>query len=191
MAALTLGLIVTFTGYGSYSAFTATTSNTGNTLAAGTVAIADNDGAGTLVTLSNAKPGSTDTGCITVTYTGSLAANVSLYMSSLTGTGLGPYVTLTVTRGSFSPSAPAFRSCTNFVADGTNYIGAGNGVIYNGNLSAFPTTYANGLEPTTGSPATWNNPDSHVYKFTVTVQDNNSAQGLTATAGFTWEARNT
>jgi len=191
VAALTLGLIGTFTGYGSYSAFTATTSNTGNTLAAGTVAIADNDGAGTLVTLSNAKPGSTDTGCITVSYTGSLAANVSLYMSSLTGTGLGPYVTLTVTRGSFSPSAPAFRSCTNFVADGTNYIGAGNGVIYNGNLSAFPTTYANGLEPTTGSPATWNNPDSHVYKFTVTVQDNNSAQGLTATAGFTWEARNT
>jgi hypothetical protein len=191
LAVVVMGWVAAAVGYGSYSAFTATTSNTGDTLAAGTVAISDNDGAGTLVTLSNAKPGSTDTGCITVTYTGSLAANVGLYVSSLTGTGLGAYVTLTVTRGSFSPSAPAFRSCTNFVADGTNYIGAGNGVIYNGNLSAFPTTYAGGLEPTSGSPATWNNTDSHVYKFTVTVQDNNSAQGLTATAGFTWEARNT
>jgi hypothetical protein len=191
VAVLMLGVIGVFGGYGSYSAFTATTSNTGNTLAAGTVSIADNDGAGTLVTLSNAKPGSTDTGCISVNYTGSLAANVGLYVSSLTGTGLGAYMTLTVTRGSFSPSAPAFRSCTNFVADGTNYIGAGSGVIYNGNLSAFPTTYATGLEPTTGSPATWTNGDSHVYKFTVTLQDVNAAQGLTATAGFTWEARNT
>jgi hypothetical protein len=191
VAVLTLGVLGMFTGYGSYSAFTSTTSNTGDTLAAGTVAIADNDGAGTLVTLANAKPTSTDTGCITVNYTGSLAANVGIYVSSLTGTGLGAYVTLTVTRGSFSPSAPAFRSCTNFVADATNYIGSGAGVIYSGNLSAFPTTYATGLEPTTGSPATWTNGDSHVYKFTITVQDNNSAQGLTATAGFTWEARNT
>ncbi len=191
LAVVVIGWVAAAVGYGSYSAFTATTSNTGDTLAAGTVAIADNDGSGTLVTLSNAKPNDTDTGCITVNYTGSLAANVSLYVSSLTGTGLGAYVTLTVTRGSFSPSAPAFRSCTNFVADGTNYIGAGNGVIYNGNLSVFPTTYAGGLEPTSGSPATWNNGDSHVYKFTVTLQNNNSAQGLTATAGFTWEARNT
>ncbi len=191
LAVVVIGWVAAAVGYGSYSAFTATTSNTGDTLAAGTVAIADNDGSGTLVTLSNAKPNDTDTGCITVNYTGSLAANVGLYVSSLTGTGLGAYVTLTVTRGSFSPSAPAFRSCTNFVADGTNYIGAGNGVIYNGNLSVFPTTYAGGLEPTSGSPATWNNGDSHVYKFTVTLQNNNSAQGLTATAGFTWEARNT
>ncbi len=191
LAVLVIGWVAAAVGYGSYSAFTATSSNTGDTLAAGTVAIADNDASGTLVTLSNAKPNDTDSGCITVTYTGSLAANVGLYVSSLTGSGLGAYVTLTVTRGSFSPSAPAFRSCTNFVADGTNYIGAGNGVIYNGNLSAFPTTYAGGLEPTSGSPATWNTTNSHVYKFTVTLQNNNSAQGLTATAGFTWEARNT
>jgi len=40
------------------------------------------------------------------------------------------------------------------------------------------------------TPATWTNGNAHSYKFVVTVQDTDSAQSQTATAGFTWEARN-
>jgi hypothetical protein len=175
-------------GYGTYSAFTATTSNSGNSYAAGTVAISDNDSGGFLMALSNAKPTDTDTGCIRLSYTGSLSATVRLY-GSVSGS-LGQYLTLTVTRG--TDSSPSFRSCTNFTADATNYIGAGAGVVYSGNLSDFPSTYAAGLvDPTSGSPATRTNGTARSYKFAITLQDNNAAQGLSSSASFTWEARNT
>lgn len=173
---------------GMYSAFTATTSNTGDSYVSGTVVIGDNDAGSALTSLSNAKPGDTSTGCIKVTYTGSLAANVHLY-GSVSGS-LDQYLTLTVTRG--TQSSPSFPSCTSFSADSTNYIGAGAGVIYSGNLSAFPTDWTSGIvDPPSGGAATWTNGTSHSYMFVVTVQDSNSAQGLNGTASFTWEARNT
>src|SRR5919205_1280896 len=74
-----LGLVGVVAGVGTWSAFTATTANSGNTFAAGTVAIGDNDAAGAMFSLSGLKPGDSDAGCIQVTYTGSLAANVKLY----------------------------------------------------------------------------------------------------------------
>jgi hypothetical protein len=166
---------------GSYSAFSSTTTNTGDAFSSGTVAISDNDSNGAMLSLSNAKPGDSSTGCIKVTYTGSLAAAVHLY-GTVTGS-LGQYLTLTVTRGT---NSSGFSSCAAFSADATDYIGSGAGVIYNGNLSSFPSTYAAGLV----DPTSWSTNDAHSYKFVVTVQDNNSAQGLTSTASFTWEARN-
>ena len=139
------------------------------------------------MTLSNAKPGDFTTRCITVTYSGSLAANVRIY-AAVSG-AMGSYVDLTVTRGT---NSSAFPSCTNFTADSTNYIGAGTGVIYSGTLASFPTSGGAGNEPTSGSPATWNNGDPHSYKFTATFQSSApaAAQGSTATADFTWEATN-
>ncbi len=94
-----------------------------------------------------------------------------------------------MTRG--TDSNPSFDSCTNFTADGTNYIGQGNGVIYSGALSAFPANWASGVvDPTPGSPESWTNPETHSYRFAVTLQDVEAAQGLNGTASFTWEARN-
>ena len=62
-----------------------------------------------------------------------------------TGTGLDQYLDLKVTRGTYTPSEPAFDSCTNFQPDGTEYIaGKGNGVIYDGTLQGFPDDYAGG-----------------------------------------------
>ena len=172
---------------GTYSAFSSTTSSSGNAFSAGSVVLGDNDANAALLSLSNAKPGSSSTGCITVTYTGSLAATVRLY-ASVTGS-LAQYLTLTVTRG--TDSAPSFNSCTNFAADSTNYIGSGPGVVYSGLLSAFPTTYAGGLvDPTSGSPASWATSEAHSYKFVVSLNDNNAAQGLSSNASFTWEAQN-
>jgi len=184
---LVLGVAGAAAGAGSWSAFTATTANSGNSFEAGTVVIEDNDGSNAMLALANAKPGDSDTSCIRVKYTGSLAATVRVY-ATVTGT-LPQYLTLTVTRG--TDSSPSWDSCTNFTADGTNYIGQGNGVVYSANLSAFPASYAAGLvDPTSGSPESWATDEVHSYKFVVTLQDDNAAQGLSGTAAVTWEARN-
>ena len=107
-----------------------------------------------------------------------------------TGSGLDPYLDLTVTRGSFS-SAPAFDACTTFTADSTDYIGAGSGVIYSGTLQVFADGYAAGLvDPTAGSLESWTSGETHVYKLRVTVQNNASAQAKNASQTFSWEARN-
>ena len=64
-----------------------------------------------------------------VTYGGTLASNVRLYGSN-TG-DIAPYLTLTVTRG--TDNSPMFPTCgASFNPDATNYIGQGNGVIYQG-----------------------------------------------------------
>jgi hypothetical protein len=184
-----IGLVGTVGGWATFSAFSSTTSNSGNSFAAGTVAIGDNDADAAMFTMTGLKPGSNDTGCIKVTFTGSLASSVKLY-GTTTGTGLDQYVTLKVTRG--TDSSPSFDSCTNFTADATEYLGAGQGagVIYNGTLQGFADSYAAGIQDPPGTAEVWTNNEAHSYKFEVTVQDNNSAQGLNATQAFTWEARN-
>jgi len=158
LSLLVMGTFGAIAGVGAYSSFTSTTSNTGNSFAAGSVVLGDNDSNTAMLSLTNAKPGVSDTSCIKVTYTGSLSSTVRLY-GTLSGT-LASYLTLTVTRG--TDSSPSFDSCTNFTADATNYNGNGAGVIYTGNLSAFPSSYAAGIvDPTSGSPATWTNGNAH------------------------------
>lgn len=185
---LLIGIVGAVAGSATYSAFTSTTANGGNVFSSGTVNLTDNDGgSSSLLALANAKPGDADTGCIQVSYDGTLSATVRLY-ASVSGS-LADYLTVTVTRG--TDSSPSFDSCANFTADGTNYIGQGNGVIYSGTLSAFPATYAAGLvDPTSGSPESWTNPESHSYRFQISLNDTNAAQGLNGSATFTWEARN-
>ena len=187
--ALVVGLVGVVAGYGTWSAFSSTTSNSGNQFSAGTVTLADNDGGVALLALSGAKPGDADEGCITVNYTGSLAATVKLYGSGTTtsASSLAQYLDLTITRGSFV-SAPAFDSCTGFVAD------VGGGVLYNGTLGAYNSAhsnFANGLTDTNnGTTEVWANGEAHVYKIRVAVRDDNNAQGLNVTETFTWEAQN-
>jgi hypothetical protein len=182
-----LGLVAMCVATGTVAAFSAGTSNPGNSFAAGTVAIADNDAGAAVVALPSAVPGQSSTGCIAVTYSGSLAAGVRLY-ANLTGS-LAPHLTLTVTRG--TQAAPAFASCTGFAADATNYLGLGAGVVYSGTLAAFPTSYATGIvDPIPGSPESWTSGERHVYRFVVTLANTTAAQGLSQNATFTWEARN-
>jgi hypothetical protein len=102
---------------------------------------------------------------------------------------LAPYLTLTVTRG--TDSAPSFSSCANFTADATDYIGQGAGVVYQGSLSGYPTDYASGIvDPKPATPETWTTGEAHSYRFNISLDNNLAAQGLSATAAFTWEARN-
>lgn len=182
-----LALIASLAGAVTYSAFTATATNAGNTFSSGTVALGDNDGGSALLTLTNAVPGNSDIGCIQVTYSGSLPASVRLF-GAVTGS-LAQYLTLTVTRG--TDSSPSFKSCTNFTADSTVYVvGQPAGVVWTGNLSAFPTTWTAGIvDPTATLPESWTTNEAHSYKFEVSLQNNTAAQGLSSTAAFTWEAR--
>lgn len=158
----------------SWAAFSGTTSNGANSLAAGTVTLSDDDSSSLLFSVSGMKPGDTSTKCIVVSYTGSLTSTLKLYGSN-GGTGLGTYIDLDVFKG----SGGSFADCTGFTSSGQ---------IFNDTLAAFMTShtaFSNGL-----SYGSVTNPTSVTYKFVVTLQDNNSAQGLTAAPTFTWEAQN-
>jgi predicted ribosomally synthesized peptide with SipW-like signal peptide len=182
-----VGMAATAIAAATWSSFSSTSANPSNSFTAGTVSIGDNDAGGSVLSLSSVRPGGTASGCIRVTYSGSLASAVHLYGSS-TGT-LAQYLTLTITRG--TETAPSFPSCSTFTADSTNYVGSGAGVVYTGSLSSFAsgkTNYATGLV----DPQSWAGNDSHSYKFTLTLPAGAAAaaQGLSSTAGFTWEAQN-
>jgi hypothetical protein len=185
-----LALLVPAAGGATFAAYTATTQNDGNRVEAGSVKLSDNGDGSSLLSLSGAVPGDTTSACIKVTFDGSLPSTVRLY-GTTTGSGLDQYLDLKVTRGTYNPSTPAYKSCTNFQADGTDYIGSGNGVIYNGTLQGYPDDYAAGLvDPLSGSPESWTNSEVHVYRLDVTLQNNFAAQTLDAAQTFSWEARN-
>jgi hypothetical protein len=186
-SAVVLGLMGVVAGVSTFSAFTATTANAGNTFAAGSVIIGDNDSNGAMFNMSALKPGDNDTGCITVTYTGTLAAGVKMY-GTTGGTGLDPYINVVVTRGTIA--SPTFDSCAGFSADATDYIGSGAGVVYSGTLAGYADNYAAGLVDAPGAAETWNTNEVHTYRFAVSMADNDLGQGLNATQTFTWEARN-
>jgi len=187
--AVAVAALVPAAGSATYAAFVARSANGGERIETGSVKLADNDSGGSLLSFSGGYPGDTDTGCIEVTYAGSLDSTVRLY-GKTTGSGLDQYLDLKVTRGAYS-SNPGFDSCSNFTADATNYLGAGAGVIYNGTLQGFADDYAGGLvDPTPGSPESWSTNEKHVYRVQVTLQNNVAAAGKSAAQDFTWEARN-
>ena len=174
----------TVAGGGTYAALSGNTANAGNTFSAGTVSLTDNDANGALFTFTNQKPGVTVNSCIKVTYTGSVTTSaLKLYASTATG-AMAPYLNLTVTKG--TDSSPSFNGCTNFTPDATNYNALGAGVLFNGTLSTYPTTYAAGLSDPN---AAWATSTSASYRFTVSVADTDAVQGLSSAATFTWEAR--
>jgi hypothetical protein len=188
--AVAVAALVPAAGGATYAAFRATSANNGNKLEAGSVKLSDNGDGSALVSLSGAVPSDTTSACIQVTYDGTLSATVRLH-GTTSGGGLDQYLDLKVTRGTYSPSTPAYKSCTNFQPDATNYIGAGSGVVYNGTLQGYPDDYASGLvDPTSGSPESWSAGEVHVYKVDVTLQQNFAAQGKDAAQVLRWEARN-
>jgi hypothetical protein len=177
-------------GAATWSNLNSTATNSSNLFSAGTVQLSSNSGGSAVLALANAKPGAVSTGCIQVSYTGTLPATVKLYGSG-GGTGLDQYLNLVVTRGTFSGS-PAAGSCTGFTADATNYIAAGAGVIYSGTLANWPASAATALlDPTAASPATWSLNTAHGYQFQVTLQTAAAGEGLTGSETFTFEADNT
>jgi hypothetical protein len=162
----------------SNAAFSAPTSNPGNSFAAGDVAIADNDSGVALFNTANMAPGDTATGCIEVTYSGSLDAEVRLYGAVAGGTGLEAYLDLKIERG--SGSCAAFGGATVVWENSTD-----------GDLGVFlagHTDFAAGVDA--WAAVGGGSADMVPYRFTVTLQDDNGAQGESAVVSFTWEAQN-
>ena len=163
----------------SNAAFTASTSNGANNWASGTVQLSDDDSNSVLVNLTNLKPGDTQTKCLNVNYTGSLAAAVKLYTTAYTDNGLAQYLTFSIDEGTGATGGAAL-DCTGFTG-GTS--------LHSGTLSGFATSrtsYATGVSSWAPSGSA-----SRSYRFSWTLQDDNNAQGKDVTATFTWEARNT
>jgi len=189
LSLLIVGVVGAIVAAGTLSAFSSSTANTGNNFDAGTVYVTDNDGgASALYNVTNRKPGDSVTNCIKVTYGGTLGADVHLYTASAIN-AVGNYIDLTIEKGTSSGN-PAFPGCGTFSSEAT---------VYNGTLKGFATAhndYASGSNFYPGSQTLWNPNDTLVYRFTLTLQDNNNANGQGAgalqsgTHSFTWEARN-
>jgi predicted ribosomally synthesized peptide with SipW-like signal peptide len=185
LSLLLIGAMTALAGFGTFSAFSSTTTNSGNSFAAGTVFVDDNDAGSAMYTVSNQGPGVNTVRCIRVTYGGTMAADVKLYTTSTVG-AVADYVNLTVEKGSGNPTFP---NCTGFSAEST---------VFNGELDEFMSTrdsYANGIAAFPGSQTQWNQNDTLVYRFTLSLQDDNNANGgatplSTGAHAFTWEARN-
>jgi hypothetical protein len=176
---LIVGVVGSIAGIGTFSAFSATTSNSGNKLAAGTVYIVDNDSGSAMFNVSNAKPGTSYTSCIKVTYLGTLDASVKLYGGGFGG-GLAPYVRVTVEEGS---GAAGFGDCAGFAPSATIYDTVA--------MDQFPTAYG----AASGTGGTWTTNKSVDYRFTITLVNDSAANGGSSPKAandfsFTWEAQN-
>jgi predicted ribosomally synthesized peptide with SipW-like signal peptide len=170
--------------FGTFAAFTATSVNSGNQISTGTVKIDDDSGAVTaLYNRTNQKPGDSYSACLRVKYNGSLSAAVKLYVSA--GVTNGSQYDLQVERGSGLTTVDGTRSCAGFNSTST---------AYNGALGSFGTTYAGGEDGKAGGAA-WAQNDTVDYRFTITQNDDATANAHTSAASsgahsFTWEARN-
>lgn len=167
LTASVFGMVLSIIGGGTWAAFSDTTSNADNDFSTGTVSISNDLGATAMFEVPAMAPLQTETGCIEVTYTGSLASTVRLYGTTDAG-GLDAYLDLVVERGT---SCAAFGVATE---------------LYDGTLAAYPDAYAGGVVDT---DASWTTGEMAAYRFTVTLQNDDAAQGLDVDQAFTWEAR--
>lgn len=193
-----LGLLIVAA---TWAAFSDTSANAGDRWDAGSVDISDNDnGTAALYDLFDgtpyAKPGDSDSGCIKITYNGSLNSTVRLYGSNdLNANALDDQLTLAITSGT--------GNATNNQCTASEFTAAGStGDVYNGSLANFMSTYndyTDNLSLNAGGDAVWSQNETVTYKFEVTLTDDadvNDANSKTSTGfttgshSFVWEARN-
>src|SRR4051794_35136685 len=146
-----------------YSAFTSTARSADNTFQAGSISLTADGSATSAFAMAGAKPGDTQSRCVTVHYaaTGGLTSRVRLFgttSGSAKAGGLERYLSLKVTRGSFADGAPADGGCTGFAADRD---GRGDAVVlFDDLLSRYPSAYETGI----ADPAAWHDGDSAAYR---------------------------
>lgn len=186
---LVVGVLAGATTLGVFGAFSATTQSSGNEITAGTVTFGDDDAGRAMLSLTDARPGTSATRCIRGTYTGSLRATVRLHTSTVASGTLAPYVDLRITQGSMS-AGTTFPSCTGFVP------ATRNPELYAGTLAAFGAAhrgFAGGIPSGPDGASTWSSGDTVVLRVVETLQPGvpDSAQGTSSGVhDFVWEARN-
>jgi hypothetical protein len=180
-AAVALGFLVsaTLVWQTSRAAFYHSTENHDNAWSTGSVDLADNDSGDALfVPSGDLGPGAPVASCIRVSYDGSVAARVRLYVrpDDVTGT-LGQYLSLTVEEG--TPPTTFGSACTGFSSLSTVY----SGTVADFAQRNYDFAHAAGTWAPTGGNQV------RGYRFTVGLMDNNAAQNRAATVRFTWEAQ--
>jgi hypothetical protein len=166
------------------AAFSANTGNGTNSFTAGTVQLKDDDAGGIAFNMQTMVPGSTDTKCVNVAYSG-VAADVRLYgtVTSSTPSGsLAPYLSTIIEEGTNATKTSAF-DCTNFVAGATVHGPSKTLADF-----ASKTNFGNGIPVLASASAGGTQVKS--YRITVSLLDDNNAQGKNADVVFTWEAQN-
>ena len=185
-ALLGLALVAAMITRTSEAAFTATTDNTGNTFSAGTITLTDDDTVTAMFNVAGMEPGDIATGCIEVTYGGTIAAPqaVKLYssgtMTDVGGTnGLSTHLLLTIEEG----SGATFNDCSTFTP-GTTLLGPTSLADFN----SLRTSYADGVVSWIPTATDL----SRSYRMTVELDGAtpNSEQGAsTENLGFVWEVQ--
>jgi hypothetical protein len=179
---LAAGLLV---WQGSYAAFNATTNDNSNAWTSGSMTLTNNGGgntySGTTTATfggSNLKPGDTATTCLTVKSTGSIAGNMRLYMNNLVDStpSLAGKLDLTISAGVAATDVKS--DCTGFPASSST--------VYSGTLAALPATYA-AASGSNVAVASGTVLEAYKVQWTFNSSADNTYQGKTATAGFTWE----
>jgi hypothetical protein len=181
--ALSFILIALLVVTSSRAAFVAQNDNVINQVTAATVDLTDNDsGSAMFQNVVGLVPGTSISKCIDVTYSGTVdPLPVKVYATTPPTGTLQTYLNLTIDVA--DDNADAFGTCTNFgmVGGSTN--------VFTGTLQGFATTYpdyANGRLTTWDPTGTG---QTKTFRFTISVQDNAAAEGLTSTFGVSWETR--
>jgi hypothetical protein len=161
----------------SHAAFSATTTNDGNSWAAGEVVITS-DRATALFQAPDLAPGDSDAQCVRVTYSGTLDADVRLYGAYVDGdSGLASYLEFDVEQGTGTAA-----NCDDF--------SPGTAASATGTLADFVTTHTNFANGLGGWNPTPNTTRTYRFSYELPSDVGNDAQGKSAKATFTWEARN-
>ncbi len=162
------------------AAFSGTTTNAANSVSTGSVTITDDDsGTAMFNNVTGAMPGSNYDRCIQVEYTGSIdPTGVLLYMGAAPTGTLGQYLDLEIDVG--AANADVFPDCTSFVSSSNIFTGTIDS--FRASHTAWASGLATGWDPSASGQA-------RVFRFRITVQNNDAAQGLSSGFGFTWETQ--
>jgi hypothetical protein len=162
----------------SHAAFVAQTENPRNRVGAAAVHLGDDDGGYAMFTVDGLTPGPPLERCIEVTYTGTVDPGVvRLHVPAAPTGDLAPYLDLVIDMAPDNDDAPG--SCSSF-GTGTRVF---TGTL--GDLASTRNSWANGLD-------TWDpqgGPETRVFRFRLSVRDDQRAQGQSSEFGFTWETR--
>lgn len=160
----------------SRAAFSASTANTGNRFRSGSVEISDDDTGSTMFAVDRLTPGDQAQRCINVAYAGSYEADIRL-RATVQGR-LAPFLSAQVEVGRGAGGGSSF-SCAGFVPSEALFVGtlAALGAAH----GSFDTGLGGFRDASAGS--------TRSYRVSVTLADDNAAQGLDAEAVWSWEAR--
>jgi hypothetical protein len=193
VVAVVVALLVFFA---TRAAFSSTTQSDGS-LSAGKVELTDNDANKAIFEVSNMGAGQVESRCVTVQYTGTnLPATVKLYAADddKSAQNLGGHLDVRVEMGSYAsssanatgqPNPSDESSCDGFTV-GKTIAGADEAKK---TFTAFTKDHHDFATAVSAWQVTGDQNRTQVFRITMTVHDDNAAQGKTTAPTFTWEAR--